>query len=286
MADDAVFHCRVLEWHQLHQGPGGNHHATRMLRHVARQSANLVRECTQIPPQGSILAAGKARQMFHLFGKVVRAPIRQLCDQLDFAEWQVECFADFAHGRAQPIGGERTHEPNVLGAVARVDTADQLLANLAGEIEIDVRHRREGLVQKAAEEELVRDRIDVRQAEEIADNGRDGGAAASARQEIAAGASRSAPDVGRDLAREIEEIVIDEKEAAELMMLDQHQFCLEPAHCLRVIERVFRVALLQTGMAQLGEGLGCGRAIGPPEVGECVTQIARQIEGATTLGDG
>ena len=46
------------------------------------------------------------------------------------------------------------------------------------------------------------------------------------------------------------------------------------------------LTVYRTGMAQLGEGLGCGRAIGPPEVGECVTQIARQIEGATTLGDG
>src|SRR5256885_2535305 len=135
-----------------------------MLRHVARQPTNLVREHTQIPPQRSILAAGKARQELHLIRQLVRAPIRQFRNQLDFFKGQVECFADFPYCRAQPISGERTDESHVLGAVTRVDPADQLLAYFAWEIEIDVWHRRESLIQKTTEEKLVRNRIDVRQA--------------------------------------------------------------------------------------------------------------------------
>ena len=63
---------------------------------MTRQPTNLVRERAEIAPQGSVLTAGKARQEFHLIRQLVRAPIRQFRNQLDFSKGQVECLADFA----------------------------------------------------------------------------------------------------------------------------------------------------------------------------------------------
>src|SRR6266540_2883975 len=106
------------------------------------------------------------------------------------------------------------------------------------------------------------------------------------RQQVAAGAPRAASNVGRDLAREIEQVVVDEEKAAELVKLDELQFFREPADGLGMIERAWGIAFLHPRVAQLGQRLRCGRAIGTPEVGEGVAQVARQIEGLAALGNG
>src|SRR5207247_5072947 len=138
--------------------------------------------------------------------------------------------------RSQTIGRKCAHQPRVLGAVASVHAADQLLTDLTREIEIDVGHRRERLVQESSQKEFVGDRVDVRQAEEIAHDGGDRGAASPAGQQIAAGAPGAAANVGGDLTGKIEKVVVDEKEAAELVVLDEAQLIVEPAHGLGMIE--------------------------------------------------
>ena len=112
--------------------------------------------------------------MIHLIRQPFRPPVRQFRHQFDFAERQIERLADFPHRRSQPVGRKRANQSHMLGAVACVHAQDQLFTDLAREIEVDVRHRGECLVQKAAEKELVGDRIDVRQAEQIADDRRNG----------------------------------------------------------------------------------------------------------------
>jgi hypothetical protein len=52
----------------------------------------------------------------------------------------------------------------VLAPVPLGDADDELLADVAREVEVDVRHGRELAVQEAPERELVRDGIDVREA--------------------------------------------------------------------------------------------------------------------------
>src|SRR5438876_4477113 len=223
-----------------------------MLRDMAWQTADLMGELAQLLPERRISAAGKTGKVLQLVRQSVRPAVRQFCDELDLAQGQVECLADFAHGRPQSIRGEGTHEARMLGAIACVHAADQLLTDLAREIEIDVWHRRERLVQKTAQKELVGDRVDMRQAEEIADDRGDRGAASPAGQQVAAGAARAAPNVRRDVARQVKEVMINKKEAAELVMLDEPQFFVEPAHGLGVMERARRVALPYPRAAQLG----------------------------------
>src|SRR5262245_8410042 len=80
--------------------------------------------------------------------------------------------------------------------------------------------------------------------------------------------------------------MIDQKEAAELVVLDELQLFLEPAHCLGVIDGAERVAFDQSGETQVGQRLRSGRAFGAAEVGEGVTEVARDIERLAALGDG
>src|SRR3989442_7760678 len=103
--------------------------------------------------------------LFRSIRQSARPRIRELRHLLDLSCRQIQRLADLAYRRAQPVGGERADEPHVLGAVARVHPPDQLLADLPREVEIDVWHRRQRLVQEAAEEQPDRDQVDVRQAE-------------------------------------------------------------------------------------------------------------------------
>src|SRR6266699_3220660 len=180
-------------------------------------------------------------------------PVRQFRDLLDLAGRQIQRLADFAHRRAQAVGGERADEPDVLVAVPFVDPSDQLFADLAREIEVDVRHRGERLVQEPPDEKPGGDRIDVREAEQVAHDGGDRRAAAATGQQAALRPPRAAPHVGGDLARQVEQIVIDEEEPAEPVVLDETQLLGEPPFRLAAVLGAGRVALLEPRAAQLGE---------------------------------
>src|SRR6266576_6041444 len=116
----------------------------------------------------------------------------------------------------------------MLGSVALVYAPDQLLADLAREVEVDVRYRCERLVQEAAEEEARGDGIDVRQPHQVADDGRHRRPAPSPGEQATGGAAAAAAQVGRHLAREVEQVVVDEEEAAQPVKLDQPQLFGEP----------------------------------------------------------
>src|SRR5882762_11707140 len=109
-----------------------------MLRHVTGQPADFLGQLAQLLPERRVLAAGKTGKVLQFVRQSDRPTVRQLCNELDFTKRQVERFPDFADRGAQAIRGEGADEPRVLGAVARVYPADQLLADLAREVEIDV----------------------------------------------------------------------------------------------------------------------------------------------------
>src|SRR5207244_8601310 len=128
---------------------------------------------------------------------------------------------------AEPVGGEGAAEPAVLVAVAPVDPADQLLADLAREVEIGVGDRREGLVEKSPDEQPVRDRVDVRQAEQVAYDGRHRRAAAAAGEQVPVGPPGTPAHIRRHFAGQVEEVVIDKEEPAESMALAASMLLLE-----------------------------------------------------------
>src|SRR5204862_10989 len=80
-------------------------------------------------------------------------------------------------------------------------------------------------VEEAAEREVVRDRVDVREAGQVADERADRGAAAAARGQNMlhrAGAAH----LERNLARELEHLPVEEEEAGETELVDERELLL------------------------------------------------------------
>ena len=102
--------------------------------------------------------------------------LRAARDALDLARRQPERLADLADRAARAVGRERGHERRAVAPEALVHARDQHLAHVAREVEVDVGQRRDLLVEEAPEQQVVGDRVDVREAGEVADDRRDRGA--------------------------------------------------------------------------------------------------------------
>ena len=123
-----------------------------------------------------------------------RPALRAARDALDLPRRQPERLAELADRAARAVGREGGDERRVLAPVALVDARDQLLAHVAREVEVDVRQRGDLLVEEAPEEELVGDRVDVREAGQVADDRGDRRAApAAGRQQRARRCRRRGP---------------------------------------------------------------------------------------------
>ena len=168
-------------------------------------------------PLGLALELGQRRQLApHRAGHAAFGQPRQL---VDGRRRQPEHLAQVAHRAAQVIRRERAHQRGVLVAVALVHLQDQLLANVARKIEIDIRHRLQVFVEKAAEEEPVEHRVHVAETDQVADDRADRRAAAAAgRQARAAANGAHAAHALGDLGRLLLQIAIDQKEAGQLVL--------------------------------------------------------------------
>ncbi len=91
-------------------------------------------------------------------------------DPLELTRREAEHLAELADRAARPERRERGDQRRALAPVALVHARDQDLADVAREVEIDVRQRGQLLVEEAAEEQLVGHRVDVREAGEVADD--------------------------------------------------------------------------------------------------------------------
>ncbi len=96
----------------------------------------------------------------------------------------------------------------------------------------------------------------------------------------------AATGVGRHLARQVEQVVVNEKKARQAVVLHQPQLFGEPRLGVGPVYATRGVALVHPSPAQLRQRARRGRAIGAFEVGEAVTQVAREIEGPAALGEG
>ncbi len=118
----------------------------------------------------------------------------------------------------------------MLAPVPLGDANDELLADVAREVEVDVRDGRELAVQEAAERELVRDGIDVREPGEVADDGADRASPPPARREEAPRRVRPA-HLARALAGDLEHFVVEEEEAGEPELVDERELVFQASRC-------------------------------------------------------
>ena len=165
----------------------------------------------------------------------------------------------------------------MLVAVALRDGDDQLLADVAREIEVDVRDRGELVVEKAPEREVVRDRIDVREAGEVTDDRADRAAAPPSRWQEAAGRVATAHLQGA-LAGEVEHLPVEQEEPREVELVDQRELALEAIARPREQPLVARwIAVGEGVVADLGELADRGLvAVG--EVGIAVAELLGEVE--------
>src|SRR5439155_2156366 len=135
-------------------------------------------------------------------------------EPLELAEGQSERLADVADRPTASVGREARDEGRAFAAVAFGDRDDQLLADVAREVERDVRDGDELVVDEAPEREVRRDRIDVREPGQVADERADARAAASPRRQRMARRAR-APHLERALAGELEHLPVEQEEPRE-----------------------------------------------------------------------
>ncbi len=119
----------------------------------------------------------------------------------------------------------------MLATVALGHADDELLADVAREVEVDVRDRGQLAVEEAPERELVRDRIDVREAREVADDRADGASAPAARWEKSAWGIGAA-HLARALPCDLEHLVVEEEEPGEAELVDERELALQASERL------------------------------------------------------
>jgi hypothetical protein len=165
----------------------------------------------------------------------------------------------------------------VLAPVAVADGDDQLLPDVAREVEVDVGHGGELAVEEAPDGEVGGDGIDMREAGQVADDGADRAAAPSARgKEVARRAGAS--NLGGDLARKLEHLPVEEEEAGEAELGDEGELLAQALVRVAAEEgRGLSVALLE-GVAADARELDVGRVLAVGEVRVAVAELLREVE--------
>ena len=156
----------------------------------------------------------------------------------------------------------------------------ELLADVAREVQVDVWNGPLHLVvQKAVQREAELEGVDVREADQVADEHRYRRAPASAgRALLQRYLGVAKPHLDHDLARHLDDVVVDQEEARQAVLFHQAQLLRQPLLHLRGDGPVPAHGRL---VAELPE-VGLRRVpVRHRIVGEAVAQVLRQIEPAT-----
>ena len=278
LAELATDHRGRLHRDEVDQRPRRDHHAARVLGDVAWQAGDLGRqELEGAPALRDQLALG-IRKPGHLLGDARCIPaVAEAGDPLELCLRQPERLAHVADRSPRAIGGEARHERCVLVAVALRDRDDQLLADVAREVEIDVRDRGQLVVEKAPEREIVRHRIDVREAGQVTDDRTDRAAAPAPGWQEAPGRVATAYLQGA-LTREVENLPVEQEEPREIELVDQRELALEAI--ARPLEQPLvarRIAVGEGVVADLCE-LSDRGLVAVGEVGVAIAELLGEVE--------
>ena len=121
--------------------------------------------------------------------------------------------AHLTDGHARPEGHDVGDHPGAVGAVFLVDVLQHLLAVVSGEIDVDVGRALVILMEESLEEQVVRDGIHARDAEQVGDDRVRCAAASLARDAALAGESHDVPG--------------DQEELGEMRLLDDIELALQ-----------------------------------------------------------
>ena len=271
----AALHRGGLHRAEVDQGLGRDDHPARVLGAVAGQAPGVAGQLDQGVPARRALPAPVALGHLLLDVVAVLPGVDRPGQALDLPGRQAERLGEVAHRRAHLEGRVGGHQRAAVAPVAVVHAGDQDVADVAREVEVDVGQRGDLVVEKAAQQQLVGDRVDVREAGEVADDRGHARAPPPPRRQQAPRGLRPAHLAGH-LARQLEHVAVQQEEARQAEMADHPQLLLQAR--LRV--GAAGIALLDLEPAQLGE-LAVGVGILRARV--AVAQVLGQVE-AQALG--
>ena len=170
LAELAACHGRRLHGDELDQRPRRHDHPARVLRDVTREARNLSGEPGEGAPALRLELPVTVREPRDLLPHASRSSRRTAVRAARLGEREAERLPDVADGAARAVRREARNERGVIAPVALGHADDELLADVAREVEVDVRDRGQLAVEEAPERRLVRHRIDVREPGEVADD--------------------------------------------------------------------------------------------------------------------
>ncbi len=242
--------------HQLVERPVSDHHAGSMGRGVAEQPLELQREIDQsldllvrvVLFLQQLLGLQRLRQR-HRIGRVVR---HQLADPVDLPVRHAQHAADVAQHRAglQLAEGDDRGDPVVAVLVAHV--ADDAVALVLAEVDVEVGHRHAFGVEEALEQQAPAQRVEVGDLERPGDQ--------RARTRTAAGTDRHVVVLGP-----LDEVGHDKEVAREPHLLDHVELVGQPGFILVDADPVGQapelLQLIETGLGQVAQRLAFGAAL-------------------------
>ena len=161
LAELATLHRGRDDGDELHERTRRDHHSAWMLGDVAWKPGDLGAQLGKsLPARGAQLLRSIWKRS-QLAAHLARVPaVREARKSLELRLRETQRLADLPDGATRAVGGEAGDEGRVLAAVALRDGDDQLLADIARKIQIDIRYRRELPVEKSsrAADRLRRDR--------------------------------------------------------------------------------------------------------------------------------
>ena len=182
-----------------------------MLGRVARQAADVGAEPAEGAPAGRAQLRGRIRERGDLLGDPTRIAFRAASEPFELGVRQPERLADVANRPARVVGREARNERGVLPAVAVADGRQELLADVARKVEVDVGDAGHLPVQEPPQRQAGCDGVHVREAGQVADDRADRAAAAAARRQDVA-RDRATAHLERALAGELEHLPVAQEE--------------------------------------------------------------------------
>ena len=239
-----------------------------MLREVARKADQLRGE---LHPQLHDRRLGIEAVLAQPLGGDAAAvePVLALRDRVDPLQVDAEGAAGVAQRRARPVADDHGGERGAVPAVLAVDVLDDLLAALVLEVDVDVGRLVALDADEAAEQQRGALRVDLGDAEAVADD-RVGGAAAALAEDLLL--ARPADDVGDG---EEVGLVLQRGDDLELA-LDLRPVLLEQRRVPSAIDLAAAEAPLGAGVGELAQVRGRRLAGGDDLLRILVAQLAER----------
>ena len=200
--EGAVLHRAVADRHHLVEPAAGDDEAADVLGEMAGERLDLVDQRAHLLDARTVDVDAGALELGGAHRAAAHAPDRG-GERADRVLAQPEGLADFADRGASAIGDDGRGDAGMVASVALVDVLDHLLAPLVLEIDVDVGRLAAILGDEALEQQAAFARVDVGDAQAVADRRVRRRAAALAEDVLAA---RIADDVmhGEEVGRVIE----------------------------------------------------------------------------------